>query len=117
MAKKKVLTTEDIERIRNCAGFGLTIDEISLIINVSRPTLNRKLRDCPEVRQAYDEGRAIAKEFVTGKLFDLIKKEEPSAIFFYLKCQCGWREKEKDVVETTASPVTIYLPEKFSPND
>ena len=63
-------------------------------------------------KEAYQKGRAVAKELVVGKLFDLIRKGEPSAIFFYLKCQCGWREKEKDVVETTATPITIYLPEK-----
>jgi hypothetical protein len=112
MPAKKKLTPEQIKIIQNCAGLGLTIEEISLILGIGRATLNRNLRDSDIIREAYNTGRAIAKRFVTEKLFDLIREGEPSAIYFYLKCQCSWREKEKDVVDTTASNITIYLPEK-----
>jgi hypothetical protein len=111
MPAKKILTKKDIEQIEICAGLGLTITEISLIIGISRPTLNRKLDSVEEARDAYDRGRAIAKKIVTSKLFDLIEKGEPAAIFFYLKCQCGWREKDK-IENAIATPITIYLPEK-----
>jgi hypothetical protein len=109
--RKVKLSDEDKEIITTCAGYGMTITEISLILKVGRTTLNRRLADDDTIREAYDEGRAIAKQKVVSKLFDLINKGEPSAIFFYLKCQCGWREKPEIVVES-GNPITIYLPQK-----
>lgn len=35
-------------------------------------------------------------EIVTGKLWQLIEKGDNASIFFYLKTQWGWREKERD---------------------
>jgi hypothetical protein len=108
----KNISPDQIEQIKKCAGYGLTIEEISHVINIPIATLKRHMKSDEIVGEAYAAGRAIAKEMVVGKLFDLIRNGEPSAIYFYLKCQGGWREKEKDVVETTAVPITIYLPEK-----
>lgn len=105
-------TTEQLEIIETCAGYGLTIEEIARILKVVPSTIKHRMSDDETTKEAYQRGRAKAKQFVVSRLFDLIKQGEPSAIYFYLKCQCGWREKEKDVVETTASQVTIYLPEK-----
>jgi hypothetical protein len=110
MARKVKLTEEQIGTIERCAGLGLTIYEISIILNISRPTLNRKLRDEDEVRAAYEAGRVKAKLKVVAKLFELIEEGNAAAIFFYLKCQCGWRETEAPQIET--KEVTIYLPSK-----
>lgn len=113
MAKKIKLSDEDKEIIRTCAGHGMTIEEISLILKMGRATLNRRLLDDSLVREAYDEGRAIAKQKVVKKLFNLIEEGEASAIFFYLKCQCGWKEKPDAIpTETNHTPITIYLPAK-----
>lgn len=110
MARKIKLTDEQIGTIERCAGLGLTIYEISIVLNISRPTLNRKLRDEEDVRVAYNTGRIKAKLKVTAKLFELIEDGNAAAIFFYLKCQCGWREVAEPQVETRE--VTIYLPSK-----
>lgn len=98
--------------LQRCAGYGLTIEEIAHILDIGNSTLKRRMAEDEATKEAFQKGKAVAKELVVGKLFDLIKNGEPSAIYFYLKCQCGWREKEKDVVDTTASNITIYLPEK-----
>jgi hypothetical protein len=110
MARKIKLSEEQIGTIERCAGLGLTIEEISIVLNISRPTLNRKLRDEEEVRIAYEAGRVKAKLKVVGKLFELIEEGNAAAIFFYLKCKCGWREVELQQIET--KEVTIYLPSK-----
>jgi transcriptional regulator with XRE-family HTH domain len=111
MVRKIKLSQEQISTIERCAGLGLTIEEISIILNVSRPTLNRKLRDEEEVRNSYETGRAKAKLKVVGKLFELIEEGNPAAIFFYLKCKCGWRETEV-IQQNEHREVTIYLPAK-----
>ena len=97
--------------IQKCASLGMTLDDISYIIDVARKTLVRRLKDDEDARYHYEKGRAEAKLKVVGKLFELIEAGEPAAIFFYLKCQCNWREKDK--VELQEKPqIQIYLPQK-----
>lgn len=105
-----ILDDRQIELIESCAGRGLTLDDIAAIIKVNPRTLDRKLAEYPEVRAAYDRGRAIAKKLVVDKLFEQIMEGKTSAIIFYLKTQCGWRETDKP--EAFAGNVTIYIPEK-----
>lgn len=109
---KIILTDEQKKTIERCAGLGLTLDDISHIISVSPKTLDRRLKDDETVRSHYEKGRAIAKMRVTERLHELIENGEISAIFFYLKCQCGWREKQEIQAEITTPTVQIYLPKK-----
>lgn len=108
-----VLNKDQIETIERAAGLGLTLNDISYLIGISPRTLDRRLIDDDRAKEAYEAGRAKAKLKVTEKLFDLIEKGETAAILFYLKCQCGWREKDR-VTETTGNKaeITIYLPQK-----
>lgn len=111
-----ILTDEQIKTIERAAGLGLSLDNISYLINISPRTLDRRLVDCEQAREAYSKGRAIAHEKVASKLFTLIEEGEPAAIFFYLKCQAGWREKDKGEIESNKAEIKIYLPEKESTN-
>jgi hypothetical protein len=104
------ITEEKLDQIERCASLGLTLDDIALIISVSRKTLVRRLADNEEARDAYDRGRAKAKLKVLTKLFELIENGDNASIFFYLKCQCRWSETQQQQIQT--SEVKIYLPEK-----
>jgi predicted DNA-binding protein (UPF0251 family) len=106
-----ILSPEQIESIEIMAGRGLTLDDIALILKISPKTLDRRLSDCEEVREAYDRGRAIAKQTVTEALFKQIERGKLAAIFFYLKTQCGWRETDKPTSDRQGE-IHIYLPEK-----
>ena len=88
-----ILTDEQITLIEKAAGLGLNLDDISYLIGLSPRTLDRRLK-------------------VSEKLFDLIERGEPAAIFFYLKCQAGWREKDKAEENNNKAEIKIYLPEK-----
>lgn len=107
---KIILSPDQIETVELCAGRGLTLDDIAAILKISPKTLDRRLSDDEAVREAYDRGRASAKKFVVDKLFEQIEKGKMSAIIFYLKTQCGWRETEQTTEQRTE--VQIYLPEK-----
>lgn len=107
-----ILTPEQINTIERAAGLGLSLDNISYLIGINPRTLDRRLSDCEKAREAYNRGRAIAHEKVAGKLFTLIEQGEPAAIFFYLKCQAGWREKDKIEENNNKAEIKIYLPEK-----
>ena len=104
------ITDEKLDQIEKCASLGLTLDDISMIISISRKTLVRRLADNEDARNAYDKGRAQAKLKVVTKLFELIEQGEASAIFFYLKCQCNWKENAQ--TQTQMPEVKIYLPQK-----
>jgi hypothetical protein len=106
------LTDNQIKTIERAAGLGLNLDNISYLIGTSPRTLDRRLADCEEAREAYNRGRAIAHEKVASKLFDLVEKGETAAILFYLKCQAGWREKDKADENNNKAEIKIYLPEK-----
>ena len=41
------------------------------------------------------------KEWVEGKLMTLVERGSTAAIMFYLKCKCGYQEKQKIEVEQT----------------
>lgn len=41
------------------------------------------------------------KEWVEGKLMTLVENNNTAAIMFYLKCKCGYQEKQKIEVEQT----------------
>jgi hypothetical protein len=107
-----ILTDEQITLIEKAAGLGLNLDDISYLIGTSPRTLDRRLTDNEKAKEAYKAGRAKAKLKVSEKLFDLIEKGEPAAIFFYLKCQAGWREKDKAEENNNKAEIKIYLPEK-----
>lgn len=108
---KILLSPEQLKQLETMAGRGLTLDDCAAVLNISPRTLDRRLSDDEEVKEAYKRGRAIAKDAVTSKLFDQINDGNLTAIIFYLKTQCGWREKDRDEEGNTAQ-VVLYLPEK-----
>jgi hypothetical protein len=109
-----ILTDAQIELIERAAGLGLSLDDICYLIGgrISTRTLDRRLKDDERAREAYNAGRAKARLQVSEKLFNLIERGEPAAIFFYLKCQAGWREKDKAEENNNKAEIKIYLPEK-----
>ena len=109
---KIIPTTKDVEQIEDMAAIGLTLEDISKILRWSEKTLKRRMEDTEGVREAYERGRATAKQIVLKRLFELIQKGNPAAIFFYLKCQCGWREAKESIGERPIENITIYLPKK-----
>jgi hypothetical protein len=72
-------------------------------------------------RSELDRGRARGRARVLTKLHELIDQNVPSAIFFYLKAQCGWSEKQqvelsgKDGAPLTEATRVVILPSKDAP--
>jgi hypothetical protein len=65
-----------------------TDEEISFVIGIAEETLRK------HYRSELDVGRAASKLYVKDRLRTLIDKLEPSAIYFYLKTKCQWRETD-----------------------
>lgn len=84
-------TKEDRREIKRLAALCMSLEDIATLKRCDKDTLTK------HCQQELDEGKAEANELVKSKFFHLInqKRPEPSAIYFYLKTQCQWRETNK----------------------
>jgi hypothetical protein len=85
----KEFTTKERAEIEKLAGFGLTHDQIAIFKKCDRNTL---VKHCSE---ELERGKIVASITVIEALFSNIKLGDPASIFFYLKTQCHWREKDR----------------------
>lgn len=100
-------TKEDRQEIKRLAALCMSYEDIATLKRCDKNTL---IKHCQE---ELDEGKAQANELVKSKFFTLInqKKPEPSAIYFYLKTQCLWRETNKLEIDgkVQAGPLTAVI--------
>lgn len=100
------ITDEMRAQIERLAGIGCTWDEITYII--AGPSVATLQRHCTE---DFQRGRNLAKATVKQGLWSLIQAGDRTAIMFFLKTQCGWREtnrteltgKDGEAIETKAT--------------
>jgi hypothetical protein len=78
--------------IEGMAAVGCTLDQIAKYLKISPRTLDHWINK-PDVRVYYDKARANAIGFVAGKLMELIKQNDKTAIIFYLKAQANWNDQ------------------------
>ena len=83
------ISKEQRKRVKDMASIRCTQEEIAAIEGMARETLRTHFA------VELEEGAAIGSLYVKKRLRDLINDGEPSAIFFYLKTQCGWRETSR----------------------
>lgn len=105
-----VFTPEQIEDIEGMAAY-LTVEQIADRLGIARSTFFDKCHQFPEVRAAYDRGRANKIVHVAGKLMELVDKENIAAIIFFLKTQGGWKETarvEHDVAPEVKTLADFY---------
>jgi hypothetical protein len=110
MARPKIeLTAAAIAHIEEYAGRGCTLHQIALQLDVSDSTLDRWMQQ-PQVKRAWERGRAIAAGEMTGKLYNLAMAGDTVAVIFWLKSQLGW--SDKPLVELPSNTqVVVYVPE------
>ena len=97
------------EEILECVPWGLPDGQV-----IDMKTLAKHFR------AELGRGKALSKMKVKKRLADLIEQGVPSAVFFYLKTQCGWSETVKTEVTGAggaALPAAtfaalLYLPQK-----
>ena len=88
------------------SGRGLTAEQIHQYYGISRGTWFNTLKKDAELHAAVIQGRSKGISFAAGKLFELVKKGDKTAIIFYLKTQGRWKE---------ATDVEITLPNSEVP--
>jgi len=84
-------TPADRATVQNLAALGATHKEIAMCAGrygVSEPTLRKHFRR--ELNNSLTEVKALAMSQVVAAM----KRREPGAVCFFLKCRNGWRERQ-----------------------
>ena len=83
---KTVITEQQQQSVVSMIQGGATQKDIAKHLGVSLNTLKKYCKD------SIGQATAMRHGFVVGQLMTLIKKGNCTAIIFYLKTRCGWRE-------------------------
>lgn len=93
MARRKLLTTEQVVELERMAGIGLSQEHAALVFGMSKDTLHARIVENQKgAGDAWQRGKAVAATKVLSTLWRLIEEGSPAAVFFYCKTQLGWRE-------------------------
>ena len=99
--KRSDITPELIAKVQQCAVSGCTFAQTALITGYEEQSLRRWMA------AYYNDGRAKASSRAGATLYNLAVGDDRkgmrpnlSALIFYLKCQCGWRETTGIVFES-----------------
>lgn len=92
-----VWTEEDYDLLYRSSQLGLTVDQIAHVMCMSIDAFYRAMKIDSKIKDALDQGRAMALKYVTEKNWENIVAGKQSAIMFYLRCKGGW--KYTDVLE------------------
>lgn len=123
MKKVWTPTPEDLEKITELVGKGVNQETVASAFGITGQTWYRKKKEFPEIEAAVQKGKCSCEELVVGKLWNMIlddkHKNHASAVFFWLKTQAGWREKDaSNVVNNNyAAPTTNNLFRAVTPED
>ena len=95
-----------IQMVETLAGQGLTSEQIADCLGIARATLYDKAKNYEEFSDAIKRGKGKAAGFVTGKLFEQIRKDNLTAMIFYIKTQLNWKETEsKELTGKDGAPL------------
>ncbi len=99
----KTLTDEQRKQVQTLSGYGLSQEQIARMLGVHKQTM---VKQC-KIELA--RGKDLAYSQAVNGLFTNIKKGKEASIFFYLKTQHGWREKEPQQDVTQDKKVTKII--------
>lgn len=87
------VTKDILKEVEMLAGRGLTQEQIHWYYGLKKDAWYAIVKKNPELRTSIRSGKAKTVSMVSGKLMELVKKGNLSAIIFYLKTQGRFSEK------------------------
>lgn len=95
--KTWIPTKKILKHIGDLAAKGVTEASIARSCGINPATLSAKKKKFPELDETMKRARANSESIVTGFLWKMIMDEDHpkhfSSVLFYLKCQCGWKDR------------------------
>ncbi|MCX8696552.1 winged helix-turn-helix transcriptional regulator [Gilliamella sp. B2828] len=93
----------NLQQVEKLAANGLTQQQIADSLGISVSTIESRLRESEEFKDAIKKGKAKGIAIIANQLFEKAQSGDTTSIIFYLKTQGGW--KESQVVESKISLV------------
>ena len=98
-------TEEQLEKVEQLGAAQCSIEEIAATLGIGQTTLlkykNIEGEFATLIKGSQDKGKAFAK----AQLFKQMAKGNVTALIFYLKTQCGWKEKIELSGNLTVTPI------------
>lgn len=113
MREKRLLTAEEIRQVETMAGYGMNVEQIAAILDMSKAVFERRMVDQPEVHEGILKGRAKASATVRKTAYQMaVSGKHAVMTIFWLKCRERWKEpREEEDDGTDAKPVPLaYVP-------
>lgn len=82
-------TPELRQRVETYVACGVTHEQISRLLNISRPSLEK------HYRAELDNGAAVANGRIAGKLYEKALSGDSACMFFWLKTRARWQEVQR----------------------
>lgn len=92
MARTKIFI--DLNKVRELASLGLTRDQVSYSLGINPHTYSNRIKDEPEIEEAYQAGKTEGVKKVANKLLEKAMTGDNTAMIFFLKCN-GWKETQE----------------------
>ena len=93
---KKILNEKELGQLETMAGYGLKVEQMAAIFNMSKKTFERRMAendgDNP-LNDAVLKGRSKAGNNVLKTLYSMATSgKQPTATIFWVKCRQNWSE-------------------------
>jgi len=100
-----VENAEVLSQVEAMAGLGLTMEQIASVLGVGERTLHTYKASSEELSAAYQKGRARGAISVASSLRTQITAGNVTAMIFYLKTQCRWKEPPREISGPDGGPI------------
>jgi len=101
--------------IKDIASRGCSEKTIAHALGIAWGTWTRWREDYPELKAAYEQGRAVEHDTLVGVLFEKAVKGDTTAAMFLLKCRHNYRDGGITVEDNRQIKVGIMLPQSLKP--
>ena len=105
--KSKEYQKEIANKVEVMASIGISLLDISKVLDVSHPVLRRLYS------KEWERGKVKANAKVAQRLFEKgVKEGDTASLIFWAKTQMGWREVQR--VDHTSSDGSMASPQKIT---
>lgn len=100
----------DLAKVEQLAAIGDTQEEIARALGIGVSTLEKRLRESKEFKDALKRGKERGIREIENVLFQAARDGNMTACIFYLKNRCPERWSERSKVDLSASqPVSLKI--------
>lgn len=93
---KKEIDPRDYPKLQTMSGFGIPLEQIAAVLEISPSTLKRRIAESEELSDLVEKGRGTVNTTVVTSLYEsAVKRHNVAAQIFWCKTRMGWREVQR----------------------